>query len=92
MENKMFCFQCEQTLGFAIFAGTAVNDTSFVTAEGLYGVEGILSAAVTVKLVLAFYSTCKAVVVLCTGMVIGNVLIVIAKSIVGTSTPILRLK
>ncbi|MBQ0005286.1 MAG: YeiH family putative sulfate export transporter [Clostridiales bacterium] len=41
--------------GFAIFAGTAVNDTSSVTAtaataEGLYGVEGILSAAVTVKL------------------------------------------
>lgn len=57
--------------GFAIFAGTAVNDTSSVTAaastaEGLYGVEGILSTAVTVKLtrtlaiipitlVLAFY-------------------------------------
>ena len=42
--------------GFAIFAGTAVNDTSSVTAvastaEGLYGVEGILSSAVTVKLV-----------------------------------------
>ena len=41
--------------GFAIFAGTAVNDTSSVTAaastaEGLYGVEGILSSAVTVKL------------------------------------------
>jgi len=41
--------------GFAIFAGTAVNDTSSVTAaastaEGLYGVEGILSTAVTVKL------------------------------------------
>lgn len=41
--------------GFAIFAGTAVNDTSSVTAtaataEGLYGVSGILSAAVTVKL------------------------------------------
>ncbi|MDD5824046.1 MAG: YeiH family protein [Firmicutes bacterium] len=41
--------------GFAIFAGTAVNDTSSVTAtaataEGIYGVEGILSAAVTVKL------------------------------------------
>ena len=41
--------------GFAIFAGTAVNDTSSVTAaastaESLYGVEGILSAAVTVKL------------------------------------------
>ena len=35
--------------GFAIFAGTAVNDTSSVTAaastaEGLYGVEGILSS------------------------------------------------
>ena len=42
--------------GFAIFAGTAVNDTSSVTAvastaEGIYGVEGILSSAVTVKLV-----------------------------------------
>lgn len=42
--------------GFAIFAGTAVNDTSSVTAvastaEGLYGVDGILSVAVTVKLV-----------------------------------------
>lgn len=41
--------------GFAVFAGTAVNDTSSVTAaaataEGLYGVEGILSSAVTVKL------------------------------------------
>lgn len=41
--------------GFAIFAGTAVNDTSSVTAtaataEGLYGVDGILSSAVTVKL------------------------------------------
>lgn len=41
--------------GFAIFAGTAVNDTSSVTAaastaEGLYGIEGILSTAVTVKL------------------------------------------
>jgi len=41
--------------GFAVFAGTAVNDTSSVTAaastaENLYGVEGILSAAVTVKL------------------------------------------
>lgn len=62
--------------GFAIFAGTAVNDTSSVTAvastaEGLYGVEGILSSAVTVKLVrtlaiipittvLAFYTTYKA--------------------------------
>lgn len=43
------------TEGFAIFAGTAVNDTSSVTAaaataENLYGTEGILSAAVTVKL------------------------------------------
>ncbi len=63
------------TEGFAIFAGTAVNDTSSVTAvastaEGLYGVEGILSSAVTVKLVrtlaiipitiaLAFYTTYK---------------------------------
>ena len=62
--------------GFAIFAGTAVNDTSSVTAvastaEGLYGVEGILSAAVTVKLVrtlaiipittvLALYTTYQA--------------------------------
>ncbi|MBR6665650.1 MAG: YeiH family putative sulfate export transporter [Lachnospiraceae bacterium] len=62
--------------GFAIFAGTAVNDTSSVTAvastaEGLYGVEGILSCAVTVKLVrtlaiipitlvLAFYRTFQA--------------------------------
>lgn len=62
--------------GFAIFAGTAVNDTSSVTAaastaEGLYGVDGILSAAVTVKLtrtlaiipitlVLAFYRMYKA--------------------------------
>lgn len=41
--------------GFAIFAGTAVNDTSSVTAaastaEGIYGCNGILSAAVTVKL------------------------------------------
>lgn len=41
--------------GFAIFAGTAVNDTSSVTAaastaESIYGVEGILSYAVTVKL------------------------------------------
>ena len=41
--------------GFAIFAGTAVNDTSSVTAaaataESIYGVEGILSGAVTVKL------------------------------------------
>ena len=61
---------------FAVFAGTAVNDTSSVTAvastaEELYGVEGILSAAVTVKLVrtlaiipvtliLALYTTYKA--------------------------------
>ena len=41
--------------GFAVFAGTAVNDTSSVTAaastaESIYGCEGILSAAVTVKL------------------------------------------
>ena len=41
--------------GFAIFAGTAVNDTSSVTAtastaEGIYGTDGILSSAVTVKL------------------------------------------
>lgn len=41
--------------GFAVFAGTAVNDTSSVTAaastaEGIYGVDGILSTAVTVKL------------------------------------------
>lgn len=62
--------------GFAIFAGTAVNDTSSVTAvastaEAMYGVDGILSSAVTVKLVrtlaiipitivLAFYTTYKA--------------------------------
>ncbi len=62
--------------GFAIFAGTAVNDTSSVTAcastaEGIYGVSGILSSAVTVKLtrtlaiipitlVLAIYRTMKA--------------------------------
>ena len=62
--------------GFAIFAGTAVNDTSSVTAaastaESIYGVDGILSAAVTVKLtrtlaiipitlVLAFWQTRKA--------------------------------
>ena len=44
------------TEGFAVFAGTAVNDTSSVTAaaataESLYGVEGILSSAITVKLV-----------------------------------------
>ncbi len=43
------------TEGFAIFAGTAVNDTSSVTAaaataESIYGTHGILSAAVTVKL------------------------------------------
>lgn len=41
--------------GFAVFAGTAVNDTSSVTAaaataEGLYGCDSILSTAVTVKL------------------------------------------
>lgn len=43
--------------GFAIFAGTAVNDTSSVTAAastaegaGLYGVSGILETAVIVKL------------------------------------------
>lgn len=64
------------TEGFAVFAGTAVNDTSSVTAaaataENLYGVSGILSAAVTVKLTrtlaiipitlaLAFYRTKKA--------------------------------
>lgn len=62
--------------GFAIFAGTAVNDTSSVTAaastaEGIYGTAGILSSAVTVKLtrtlaiipitlVLAFIRTKKA--------------------------------
>ena len=62
--------------GFAIFAGTAVNDTSSVTAcastaESIYGVDGILSTAVTVKLtrtlaiipitlVLALYRTWKA--------------------------------
>lgn len=43
------------TEGFAVFAGTAVNDTSSVTAaattaENIYGCDGILSAAVTVKL------------------------------------------
>lgn len=43
------------TEGFAVFAGTAVNDTSSVTAaaataESIYGTEGILSAAITVKL------------------------------------------
>lgn len=41
--------------GFAVFAGTAVNDTSSVTAaastaEGIYGCNSILSTAVTVKL------------------------------------------
>lgn len=41
--------------GFAIFAGTAVNDTSSVTAaastaEEIYGCDRILSTAVTVKL------------------------------------------
>ncbi|MGI5875023.1 MAG: YeiH family protein [Bacillota bacterium] len=57
--------------GFAVFAGTAVNDTSSVTAaaaaaENIYGTGGILAEAVTVKLtrtlaiipitlVLAFY-------------------------------------
>lgn len=62
--------------GFAVFAGTAVNDTSSVTAaastaEGIYGVDGILSSAVTVKLtrtlaiipitlVLALYQARKA--------------------------------
>lgn len=61
--------------GFAVFAGTAVNDTSSVTAaastaEGIYGVDGILSSAVTVKLTrtlaiipitlcLALYRTAK---------------------------------
>lgn len=64
------------TEGFAIFAGTAVNDTSSVTAaaataENLYHTSGILSAAVTVKLTrtlaiipitlaLAIYRTKKA--------------------------------
>lgn len=43
------------TEGFAIFAGTAVNDTSSVTAtaataESIYQTSGILSYAVTVKL------------------------------------------
>lgn len=62
--------------GFAVFAGTAVNDTSSVTAaastaEGIYGVDGILSSAITVKLTrtlaiipitlaLAIYRTRKA--------------------------------
>ena len=61
---------------FGLWAGTAVNDTSSVTAaastaEGIYGYSGILSAAVTVKLtrtlaiipitlVLALYRTAKA--------------------------------
>lgn len=41
--------------GFAVFAGTAVNDTSSVTAaastaEGIYNCNQILSTAVTVKL------------------------------------------
>lgn len=41
--------------GYAIFAGTAVNDTSSVTAtastaEGIYGCNSILSTAVAVKL------------------------------------------
>lgn len=41
--------------GFAFFAGTAVNDTSSVTAtattaEGIYGVSGILATATVVKL------------------------------------------
>lgn len=64
------------TEGFAVFAGTAVNDTSSVTAaastaESIYNTTGILSAAVTVKLTrtlaiipitlcLAFYRTRKA--------------------------------
>ena len=64
------------TEGFAIFAGTAVNDTSSVTAaastaESIYNTSGILSAAVTVKLTrtlaiipitlcLAIYRTRKA--------------------------------
>lgn len=64
------------TEGFAVFAGTAVNDTSSVTAatstaEDLYHTSGILSAAVTVKLTrtlaiipitlaLALYRTAKA--------------------------------
>lgn len=64
------------TEGFAVFAGTAVNDTSSVTAaastaENLYNISGILSYAVTVKLTrtlaiipitlaLAIYRTKKA--------------------------------
>lgn len=58
------------TEGFAVFAGTAVNDTSSVTAAASTA-EGILSAAVTVKLTrtlaiipitltLALYRTAKA--------------------------------
>ncbi len=61
--------------GFAVFAGTAVNDTSSVTAaastaEEIYGCNQILSTAVTVKLtrtlaiipitmILAFYKMKK---------------------------------
>ena len=61
--------------GFALFAGTAVNDTSSVTAaasswESIYKVEGVLDQATIVKLtrtlaiipitiVLAFYRTRK---------------------------------
>ena len=64
------------TEGFAVFAGTAVNDTSSVTAtaataEKIWNVNGILSTAVTVKLTrtlaiipitlcLAIYRTHKA--------------------------------
>lgn len=64
------------TEGFAVFAGTAVNDTSSVTAtaataEKIWNVNGILSTAVTVKLTrtlaiipitlcLALYRTHKA--------------------------------
>lgn len=64
------------TEGFAVFAGTAVNDTSSVTAaastaESIYNASGILSYAVTVKLTrtlaiipitlcLALYRTKKA--------------------------------
>lgn len=41
--------------GFAVFAGTAINDTSSVTAaastaEGIYNCDSILTTAVTVKL------------------------------------------
>ncbi len=62
--------------GFAVFAGTAVNDTSSVTAaastaEGIYNCGAILSTAVTVKLtrtlaiipitlVLSFYKMAQA--------------------------------